>query len=79
MAKASTTAARSYLDRMIMLWLYRHGWESPDWGKLPIDQINIASTIHELAAELSDVESKKAVQAAAKKAMASAARGIAQG
>ncbi len=28
-------------------WFYRHGGEDPNWGKRPVDQLRIASAVHE--------------------------------
>jgi hypothetical protein len=42
----------------IWLWLFKHGYESPDWGKRAIDQHNIAITIHELAGAITDSQVK---------------------
>lgn len=25
----------------ILLWLFKHGWEDPDWGCLPVNQVAI--------------------------------------
>jgi len=64
--------AKKTFPNWIWLILYKRGWEDPEWGQRPIDQVAIASAIHELAGELKG-SAGKAVQAAATKAVAAAA------
>jgi len=54
----------------ILLWLFRHGWEDPEWGRTPAGQIAAASTIYELANLIDDVEMRKQIQVGAAKAIA---------
>jgi hypothetical protein len=54
----------------VLLWLFRHGWEDPGWGRTPVGQIAIASTVYELANQLGDAAVRKQIQAGAAKAMA---------
>jgi hypothetical protein len=61
----------------ILLWLFRHGWEDPDWGRTPVGQIAIATAIHEMAGQLADVELRRQIQTGAAKAMAATAERMA--
>jgi hypothetical protein len=61
----------------ILLWLYRHGWEDPDWGRMPVGQVALATAIYELAGQIGDVEVRKQIQTGAAKAMAAAAERMA--
>lgn len=61
----------------ILLWLFRHGWEDPEWGRTPAGQIAAASTIHELANLIDDVEMRKQIQVGAAKAIAATAERMA--
>lgn len=38
----------------ILLWLYRHGWEDPDWGTTINGQVILAATIHEMAGQIAN-------------------------
>jgi hypothetical protein len=46
----------------ITLWLFRHGFEDPDWGKSKMGQLTIAITLHDLASKLTDRETGKQIQ-----------------
>jgi hypothetical protein len=61
----------------ILLWLFRHGWEDPDWGRTPVGQIAIATAIHEMAGQLADGELRRQIQIGAAKAMAATAERMA--
>ena len=63
----------SVLTNPWLIWLINHGWEDPGWGQTPIGQIGIATAIHELAAQLTDLEIKKQIQLATSNAVASQA------
>ena len=54
----------------ILLWLYRHGWEDPEWGRTPAGQIAAANAIYELANLVEDAEVRKQIQVGAAKAIA---------
>jgi hypothetical protein len=54
----------------ILLWLFRHGWEDPEWGRTPAGQIAAANTIYELANLVEDVDVRKQIQVGAAKAIA---------
>ena len=58
----------------VLLWLFRHGWEDPTWGRSSMDQITIGLAIHELAAKVSDRDAGKQIQSIAAKAVAKAAQ-----
>ncbi len=51
----------------VLLWLFRHGWEDPDWGRRPMDQLTIALAIHDLAAKMEDEDTRKQIQRIAAK------------
>ena len=57
----------------ILLWLFKHGWEDPNWGQSHVGQIAIASAIHELAGQINDADMRKQIQAGAAKSMAKVA------
>jgi hypothetical protein len=56
----------------VLLWLFQHGWEDPEWGKSPVGQVAIASAIHELSNQITDNEVRKQLQIVAAKAIANA-------
>jgi hypothetical protein len=60
----------------IWLFLFRHGVEDPEWGKRPIDQHTIATTIHELAATITHGETRKQIQSSAARLMVNTAQEI---
>jgi hypothetical protein len=57
-----------------LLWLFKHGWEDPDWGKRPTDQVTIAIAIHELATKIADEEMRKQIQGSAARLMVNTAQ-----
>lgn len=38
----------------IWLWLFKHGWEDPSWGRLPINQAALGLALHGLAERVAD-------------------------
>jgi hypothetical protein len=40
----------------ILLWLFKHGWEDPSWGRDDASQISILSALHALADQIADTE-----------------------
>lgn len=54
----------------ILLWLYRHGWEDPDWGQSRVGQLVINVAIYDLASRLSDSEVGAELQKTAQRAVA---------
>ena len=63
----------------LLLWLFRHGWEDPDWGQTPVGQIAIATVIHDMAGQLGDAELRRQIQSGAAKAIGGAAERLAAG
>jgi hypothetical protein len=53
----------------IWLALFGRGVEDPNWGRRPIDQHTIATTIHELAATIADAETRRQIQNSAARLM----------
>jgi hypothetical protein len=53
----------------ILLWLFKHGWEDPEWGHTVADQHIIALSIHSLASKISDADIRKQIQSAAARAV----------
>lgn len=54
----------------IMVWLYQHGWEDPEWGRRPTEQLTIALAIHELAGILTDIKAGAQIQDVARQTVA---------
>lgn len=63
----------------VLLWLFQHGWEDPEWGKSTIGQVVIATTIHELASHLADAELKTQIKSAAAKSISNHGEKLAAG
>lgn len=38
----------------IWLWLFKHGWEDPSWGRLPINQVALGLALHGIAERVAD-------------------------
>jgi hypothetical protein len=38
----------------ILLWLFKHGWEDPSWGRMPINQVALGLMLHELSGKLAN-------------------------
>ena len=60
----------------VLLWLFRHGWEDPDWGHSTMDQLTIALAVHDLAGKMADVDARKQIQNLAAKTVAKVAQEI---
>ena len=60
-------------DNPMLVWLFKHGWEDPDWGQSPVGQVVTASVIHELANRVTDSEIRKEVRMLSAKIMAKSA------
>lgn len=54
----------------------RGHWESPDWGRLPVDQILIALAIRDLASAITDTDLRAQLHTAADNAIALNGRAI---
>jgi len=63
----------------ILLWLFNHGWEDPEWGQIEANQLTLAVAINQLAARFTDAGTRTAVQAATAKAVASLSQKIVAG
>jgi hypothetical protein len=54
----------------ILLWLFKHGWEDPSWGQMPINQVALGLVLHDVASKLADKALQEQVQAIAEKVVA---------
>jgi len=54
----------------ILLWLFKHGWEDPDWGHLPINQVALGLALHDLGNKLANGGLREQVQAIGAKVVA---------
>ena len=54
----------------ILLWLFKHGWEDPGWGQMPINQVALGLVLHDVASKLADKALQEQVQAIAEKVVA---------
>jgi hypothetical protein len=61
----------------ILLWLFRHGWEDPEWGRTPVGQVALATAIYDMAGQIGEVEVRRQIQGGAAKAMSMAAERMA--
>jgi len=60
----------------ILLWLFKHGWEDPSWGHMPINQVTLGLILHDLGTKLADPALQEQVQAIAQKVVAENTRHI---
>ncbi|MET3722328.1 hypothetical protein ABIC35_000219 [Sphingomonas trueperi] len=44
----------STVTNPILLYLFNHGWESPGWGHLPINQAALGLALHGLSEKVAD-------------------------
>jgi len=51
---ANVTHFEKAVTNPIMLWLFAHGWEDPEWGKTTEAQISVGLAIRELAKQVDD-------------------------
>ncbi|HEV2424609.1 MAG TPA: hypothetical protein VGZ29_07265 [Terriglobia bacterium] len=63
----------------ILLWLFNHGWEDPEWGKSEANQLTLALAINQLAARFTDAGTRAAIQGATAKAVAGLSQKIVAG
>jgi len=63
----------------ILLWLFKHGWEDPSWGHIPINQVALGLALHDLSSRLSDRALREQVQAIAQKVVAENAQHVLKG
>ncbi len=69
--------SKSARDFILHITNYFHGhWEDPGWGRMPVNQLLIGLTIHELANGIEDAELRGQIHAAAEKAIAKNAHGV---
>ncbi len=54
----------------ILLWLFRHGWEDPNWGHIPTNQVALGLALHDLSTRLANPELKDQLQHIAQKVVA---------
>jgi hypothetical protein len=61
----------------ILLWLFKHGWEDPGWGRDDASQISILSAVHALADQIADTELRTQVKKIAADGLLAVAKRIA--
>jgi hypothetical protein len=61
----------------ILLWLFKHGWEDPGWGRDDASQISILSALHALADQILDTELRTQVKKLSSEGLAKVANRIA--
>lgn len=60
-------------DNPILVWLFKHGWEDPDWGQSPVGQVVTAAVIYQLANRIGDAEVRSVLTGSAAKIITNAA------
>jgi hypothetical protein len=75
MAISKISRKKDPLSRMIMLWLYEHGWEDPDWGTVN-GQLALQVSLLEISAHLTDKRLQTQMRTALKGAIAQTAGAI---
>jgi hypothetical protein len=60
----------------ILLWLFKHGWEDPGWGRDDASH-SILSAVHALADQISDTELRAQVKKLSSKGIAKVANRMA--
>lgn len=66
----------SVVTNPIWLWLFKHGWEDPEWGRRPVDQIGIQLALRDLAGLIADDKVRTGIQSTLDSAIAKTARAI---
>lgn len=61
----------------ILLWLFKHGWEDPGWGRDDASQISILAALHALADQISNTELRTQVKKLSSEGLAKVANRIA--
>jgi hypothetical protein len=51
----------------ILLWLFKKGWEDPEWGRRSINQAALGFILQDVSEKLADRGLKKDLQALARK------------
>jgi len=51
----------------VLLWLFKHGWEDPSWGRMPINQVALGLVLHEISTKIADQALQEQVQVIAEK------------
>ncbi len=64
---------------IVLLWLYRHGWEDPGWGGRETKEALAATSIYELANQIGDRELRNEIRKAAGKALGEVAKKMSEG
>lgn len=70
MSGLTTHLPLSTVTNPILLWLFKHGWEDPSWGHLPINQVALGLVLHDISEKLADRNLQEQVQAIARKVVA---------
>lgn len=60
----------------ILLWLFKHGWEDPEWGRMPLNQVTLGLALHDLGAKIADRDLSAQIQAIAQKVVAENAQRV---
>jgi hypothetical protein len=76
MTDLTAKIAFSAVTNPILLWLFKHGWEEPDWGNLPVNQVALGLILHDLAGKLADPILQEQVQEIAQKVIAENSKSV---
>ncbi len=63
----------------VLLWLFKHGWEDPEWGRMPVNQVALGLVIQEIGTRLADPGAREQVLAIGARVIAENAKEIMQG
>jgi len=63
----------------ILIWLFNHGWEDPEWGRTDANQLTLAVAINQLAERFTDAGTRTAIQSATAKAVSNLSQKIVAG
>ncbi len=69
----------SVVNNPILLWLFKHGWEDPSWGRLPINQAALGLALHGLSEKVASRELQAQLQGIAQKMVAENAHAATHG
>jgi hypothetical protein len=76
MTDLTAKIAFSAVTNPILLWLFKHGWEDPDWGNLPVNQVALGLILHDLGGKLADPDLQEQVQEIAQKVITENSRSV---
>lgn len=76
MTDLTAKIAFSAVTNPILLWLFKHGWEDPNWGNLPVNQVALGLILHDLGSKLADPALQEQVQEIAQKVITENAKSV---